>query len=457
MERKYLIDLIVWNNDKDRKPLLVIGARQVGKTYLIKDIFAETFYKNRYLRIDCSNNDDFVDFVYKNSTLSKVLEYIQVRFDFIADANHLLIFDEVQECLPLIKMMKHFCEERRDIPLIVTGSLVRIKLYRQTHKRGVFADKSFLFPVGKINQLVMYPLTFNEFLMNYKKPTYDYLKDHFINNKEIPLEIHNELMDIFNDYLFVGGMPEAVDIFIKNKGNKVIAYQKAYKKIKEIYSDYLSDMDLYQVSTESILRSRLIYRNIYSELNKETKNFQCSKINPKFKNRDLVSPIEWLITAQVINKSYQLKERVTSPLIESEESLYRLYLSDMGAFTYQSGLNAKNFVLDKNNVLSGIFYENYLSIELISHDKKLFYWKGKRNSEFEFILDIDGRIIPLDAKKSRGTLYSINEFRNHNSKDIVIKVSKNQYGFDNESKILTLPFYYFSLFLENIEKISVLK
>ncbi len=448
MDRVYLQKLIEWNKSEDRKPLLVLGARQVGKTYLIEELFAKRFYEGSYLRIDLSDDNEFVEYALANPTLSKVLEYIQVRYDFIPDKNHLLIFDEAQECLPIIQMMKHFCEKRRDIPLIVSGSLVRIRLQRQVHKRGGFANKSFLFPVGKINQLMIYPLTFNEFLLNYKKATFEYLKERFLKRDAIPDAIHEELMEIFDGYLFVGGMPEVVSTFIKNKENKLLAYNKVYEKTKEIYSDYLSDMELYQASQESILKSRLIYRNVYSQLNKENKNFKCSQIDPKFKNRDVMTPIEWLITANVVNKSYLLKERVTSPLIESDESLYRLYLSDMGAFTYQSGMNARSFCLDKKNALSGIFYENYLSTELVEHGQKLFYWKGKRDSEFEFILDLNGRIVPLDAKKSKGSLNSIKEFRSHNATDIVIKVSKNKYGFDEENKILTIPYYCFSLFLD---------
>lgn len=452
MERVYLKNLIEWNNDDDRKPLLVLGARQVGKTYLIKDMFAETFYKNNYLRIDCSDNEDFVNYVFKNSSLSNVLEYIKIHYDFVPDSKHLLIFDEVQECLPLIKMMKHFCEERRDVPLIVTGSLVRIKLYRQTHKRGSYANKSFLFPVGKINQLTMYPLTFNEFLMNYKKPTFEYLNDCFLNNKEIPFEIHNELMEIFNDYLFVGGMPEVVDIFIKNKDDKLLAYQKAHKKIKEIYSDYLDDMDLYQVSTESILRSRLVYRNIYSELNKECKNFKPSLIEKDSINRDMRSPIDWLTLSYVINKSTLVKEKVAIPLIDSNENLFRLYLSDVGMFTLQSNVNPTTFIdKDSSNTLSGIFYENYVANELTMGGYKLFYWKGKNNAEFEFIIEYGSNIIPIDVKKSKGTLSSLEKFKNHNKLFTAVKISQNYFGYNKDNKILTIPFYYVSFFINALK------
>ena len=204
MQRKYLNDLISWISDPKRKPLIIWGARQVGKSYLVEELFAKSYFKDRYLRIDCSDDRDFVDFVEKNDNLKKVLEYIELNYGFKADKDHLLIFDEAQECLPIVKMMKHFCEQRRDIPLIVTGSLVRIKIFRSAHKRGGYAkSNNFLFPVGKINQLYMFPLTFDEFLFNCNKNAYDYIKEHF--EKQIPIDptFHKQFLDLLNDFLLI--------------------------------------------------------------------------------------------------------------------------------------------------------------------------------------------------------------------------------------------------------------
>ncbi|MBE5763209.1 MAG: ATP-binding protein [Clostridiales bacterium] len=452
MDRKYLKDLIAWMNSEDRKPLLITGARQVGKTYLVKDLFAETYYKNRYLRLDCSNETEFVDFVYNNDNLQNVLDYIDLKYNFKLDKDHLLIIDEAQECLPIIKMMKHFCELRRDIPLIVTGSMVRIKLQRTARKRGGFAEgKSFLFPVGKIDELYVFPLTFDEFLYNVNRHYYDLIKKKYESKEQVENFEQTEFMDIFYDYLFVGGMPEAVDAFIKNKDSKSTAYRKAIDKIRELYDTYLNDMEMYQASQESIIRSKAIYNNIYKQLAKENKNFVGSFIQSDLKTRQLLSPIEWLVTAGIVNKSYLVKERVTSPLVYDQESFFRLYLFDMGLFTYQSGLNAATFITGKDNVMSGVYYENYVATELAARRLKLFYWKGKRDCEMEFLLDINSRIIPLDSKKKKGELTSLKEFRNHNKLDVAIKVSANNYGYDSVNKILTLPFYYLPFFLNDIQ------
>ena len=453
MKRKYLDDLIKWNDDSQRKPLMVWGARQVGKSYLIEELFAKVYYKGRYKRIDCSDDSDFVNYVLNNDKLSKVLEYIEIQYDFKPDKDHLLIFDEAQECLPIVKMMKHFCEQRRDIPVIVTGSLVRLKILRDAHKRGGYANNTkFLFPVGKINQLYMYPLTFDEFLMNFNNKAYEYLKKSFKNNEQIDFLMHKNLMDMFNDYLFVGGMPEVVDTFLSNQHNRLEAFEKVVVKTKEIYDDYLADMDLYQASPESIIRSRSIYKDIYKQLNKENKNFKFSLTENGAKSRDMANPIGWLVTAKVVNQSFLLKEKVTSPLIKDEDSLMRLYLSDIGMFTYQSGLNAKTFLSDKDNALSGIYYETFVSTELIARGFELFYWKGKRDSELEFIVNVGSRIIPIDVKKGKDKMTSLEEFRQHNKKDIAIKISSNQYGYDKQLKLLTVPFYYVPFLLDNLQK-----
>ena len=458
MKRKYLDDLIKWNNDSQRKPLMVWGARQVGKSYLIEELFAKVYYKDRYKRIDCSDDSDFVDYVFNNDKLSKVLEYIEIKYDFKPDKDHLLIFDEAQECLPIVKMMKHFCEQRRDIPVIITGSLVRLKILRDAHKRGGYANNTkFLFPVGKINQLYMYPLSFDEFLMNFNNKAYEYLKRTYKNNEQIDFLMHKDLMDMFNDYLFVGGMPEVVDTFLNNQQDRLEAFEKVVAKTKEIYDDYLADMDLYQASPESIIRSRSIYKDIYKQLNKENKNFKFSLTENGAKSRDMANPIGWLVTAKVVNQSFLLKEKITSPLIKDEDSLMRLYLSDIGMFTYQSGLNAKSFLSNKDNALSGIFYETFVSTELVSRGFELFYWKGKRDSELEFVVNIGTRIIPIDVKKGKDKMSSLEEFRQHNKKDIAIKISSNQYGYDKQQKLLTVPFYYVPFLLDDLQKGAIIE
>lgn len=448
MYRKYMKELIEWKDNPRRKPLMVWGARQVGKTYLIKDLFAKQFYDGKYIYVDCRTDHNFVDYCNLHVNAQEIINYLSLDRNMLINKDTLLIFDEAQECLPIITLMKYFCQDFREIPVIVTGSMVRIKIQRENRKRGNGKNNQFLFPVGKINQLTIYPLNFEEYLINRNKMLYDKILESYSKNINLDDAFHNKALDCFYEYLLVGGMPEAVDVFLESN-----SYQESRIVLKELYDNYLSDMELYQASPESIVRARKIFENIYVQLNKDTKNFMPSIIEKGAKGRDFRTPIDWLTLAFLVQKSSLIKEKVTIPLVDSNESLYRLYLCDVGMFSYQSGINATTFIRnDVDNSLSGIFFENYVANELTNAGIKLFYWKGKSNSEFEFIVEHDSNIIPIDVKKSRGTLNSLEKFKHHNKLNYAVKISKNKYGYDEERKILTLPYYYLFIFIKDLLK-----
>lgn len=226
--------------------------------------------------------------------------------------------------------------------------MVRIKLNRITNKRGVNKGEKFLFPVGKINQLTLYTLSFEEFLMNYNENLYNLICKNYATKEPLESYYHELALDTLYKYLLIGGMPEAVDVFLENE-----SYYESREVLKELYDNYLSDMMLYQASPESIIRTKNIFGNIYSELNKENKNFKASLIEKNAKIRDMKTPVDWLTTALLVHKSYLTNERVTCPLIQDEKANYRLYLSDTGMFSYQSGINTSSFInKDANNTLS---------------------------------------------------------------------------------------------------------
>lgn len=438
MERTAAQKLVEWNNNTKRKPLIVWGARQVGKTYLIKDIFAETYYKDNYIYIDCKIEEGVCDFCEKTANAEKIIEYISLLKGKQINENTLLIFDEVQECPNIVSALKYFCQDFRHIPVIATGSMVRIKIQRETRKRGAGANGKFLFPVGKINQITIYPMSFDEFLLNKNKMLYHAIKDAYENKQPLDTTIHELAMEQVYKYLLVGGMPEAVETYIED--DDLFASREI---LKVLYDNYLSDMQLYQASPEAILRSRKLFSNIYKELNKESKNFAPGLIEEKSKTRDYTTAIEWLTMAHIVNQSFQLKEHVTMPLIADNESNFRLFLGDIGMFSYQSGVNAASFIsAERENTLSGIFFENYVANELVAKELKLFYWRGKSSAELEFIVESNNKLYPIDVKKGRGVLNSLGKFANHNKFECAIKISKNNYGYNVEQKLLTIPFYF---------------
>lgn len=446
MERKYLKDLDSWLNDPLRKPLIVWGARQVGKTYLIRDIFAESRFKGRYLYIDCHRQKKFVSFCRTHGDVDEIIDYLSLQFHVTIDEKTLLIFDEAQECLPIISMLKYFCEDHREIPVILTGSMVRIKMERETKGRG--RKEGFLFPVGKINQLVVHPLDFEEFLLNSNKRLYDVLSRSYRDREPVDPAIGELALAYLYDYLLIGGMPEPLDAFLKTKSHKV-----ALDVLKDVYDNYLSDMSLYQMSKESFLRTHNVFSHIYSELNKENKNFKCSRLEEGSRNRDFYSPIQWLTFAYLVSKSNIVKEKVTVPLISQEEGLYRLYLNDMGIFSYQSQENATSFLSeDGKNSLKGIYYENFVACELVHNGFPLFYWKGKGDSELEFLIEHGGQAYPIDVKAKKGSLASLKKYREHNIVETAIKVSRSPLGYDENTRVLNIPFYQFFLFLKELKE-----
>lgn len=254
-----------------------------------------------------------------------------------------------------------------------------MKLKRESNKQGS-KKENFPFPIGKINHLTLFPFSFEEFLMNYNEKLYTKIVDSYKKKEKLDIELHNLAMDVLYKYLLIGGMPEALDVFLETG-----SYFESREVLKELYDNYLSDMSLYQASTESIIRSKDIFNNIYCELNKENKNFKASLIDSNFKSRDLKTPIDWLVTTMLVYKSRQVKELVTTPLIKKDDVNYRLYLSDIGMFTYQSNINSASFLNnDINNTLSGIFFENYVACEIINKGLNLFYWKKKMKLNLNF-------------------------------------------------------------------------
>lgn len=438
MERLAMQNLIAWTQNKKRKPLIVWGARQVGKTYLVKDLFAEKYYKDNYIYIDFKIDDNVNEFCQKTANAEKIIEYLSLLKGRHIDENTLLIFDEIQECPNIISALKYFCQDFRNIPVIATGSMIRIKIQRTTHKRGGSHEK-FLFPVGKINQITIYPLSFDEFLMNKNRIMYDTIQKAYKAKKPLEAAIHELAMEQVYRYLLVGGMPEAVDSYIED--GDLLASREI---LKELYDNYLADMELYQASQEAIVRSRALFSNIYKELNKENKNFSPSLVEAKAKTRDFATSIQWLTLAHIVIQSYQLKEHITMPLVADEDSYFRLFLCDMGMFSYQSGINSVSFVSnERENTLSGIFFENFIANELTAKGNNLFYWKGKSTAELEFIVESDNKLYPIDVKKGKGTLNSLEKFSNHNKFEYAIKTSRNNFGYNFEQKLLTVPFYFF--------------
>ncbi|MBR5965732.1 MAG: ATP-binding protein [Treponema sp.] len=444
MERLKVNELLEWLKNKRRKPLVVWGARQVGKSYLLEDLFAKKYFKD-YVYIDLKKDSEARSFFSSTCNPDEYLAYIEARFGKKISPKVPLIFDEVQQCHQVLSSLKYFCQDHRELPVIATGSLVRLSIKQNESNKD---DDEFLFPVGKIDSMTLYPVTFEEYLWNVNPNLLQKIKDAYKTKSELKAPYHQMAMDALHEYLTIGGLPEPLSIFIQDK-----SYVDATKTLKEVYENYLGDMASYNVSDEMILKTRNLYKNIFSQLNKENKNFKITAVEKGKSNRDYFSAYQWLELAHVIYRSKNVTGKVTVPITEKSDGLFRLYLADEGIFAYQSKVSqADFFVREKRDTLSGVFYENYVACEFAAKEIPLYYWTGKASHEFEFVVDSANRIYAIDAKKTRGGLNSLAEFRQFNPKAGAIKISSNNFGYNEENDILTIPHYAAFLLAEDLRQ-----
>lgn len=337
MERTKLQELKKWYANKRRKPLVIWGARQVGKTYLVKDLFAEKEFKD-YVYIDLKKDGDARDFFSTTSDAEKYLSYIEARYGKKISENVPLIFDEVQQCHQVLSALKYFKQDYPQLPVIATGSMVRLSIKHEESKNRKDNKDEFLFPVGAIDSINVYPLNFEEYLLNTNAVLLNRIKEAYRNKLPLERYEHELALNLLYEYLTIGGMPEAVSIFLEEK-----SFVDAKNALKEIYDNYLADMDSYNVSNETILRTKNVYKNIFSQLNKENKNFKITQIEKGKSNRDYFNAYQWLELARIVYRSRKKTGKVNLPLIEEEEGTFRLYLSDAGMFSYQSKVSQADF------------------------------------------------------------------------------------------------------------------
>jgi len=435
---------IEWKNSKDRKPLIVWGARQVGKSYLIKDLFAKNYFKE-YLYIDLKKDEEALNYFSITANSDKYISFIEMQYKKKLNKDCLLIIDEVQLSHNVLSSLKYFYQDHKEIPVIVTGSLVRLSLLNNKNDNG-------LFPVGKVNSMTLYPLTFEEYLINANKFLFDKINESY--TSMIPLDEgeHKLANNYLYEFLSIGGMPEVVKTFLDNK-----SYLDASKIQDDVYNDYINDITTYPIPVSMILKIKKVYENIFNQLNKENKNFKLSLIDYKKANRDYTDAYNWLEFSNTVYISHKLKERLTLPLY-SDDNLFRIYLIDSGLFAYQSKIKQNTFFVDnERNTLSGIFYENYIANELKSNDIPLFYWKGKNDFEFEFIVQCANSIIPIDVKKGNGKLNSLDNYKSYNKLELAVKFANCKLGYDKNRKILSIPLYMAYLAIKDIKNNNLIK
>lgn len=420
-------DLINWKDKKNRKPLLLYGARQVGKTYLVKE-FGNTYFEDMiYINFETNN---LVGKIFENDiNVQNIIKNLELFFGKkIIKEKTLIFFDEIQRNTRALSSLKYFCEDANDYFVVAAGSLLGVHINQ----------KDYSFPVGKVDFLTIYPLSFDEFLLN---SGYDGLiqeiKDCYNSNKKIDDTIHEKALDLYYDYLTLGGMPEVVNDYLVNKSLiGAIDYQK------NIVESYKNDITKYCEYTNLANKVIAAFDSIPVQLGKDNKKFQYKLIQKGGTSSIFGDSIDWLLNAGIVNKCIKTKIGIPLKMYEEVDS-FKLYMNDVGLLT-----NLSEFPLyllknrdAANDLMIGMLTENYVATTFKINGLNLNYWKNEYDSELDFILQSsNGNIIPVEVKTSIHTKSrSLNNYMTEYNPVYAIRISFKNFGFENNIK--SVPLY----------------
>lgn len=431
MKRFIAEKLVKWKESKNRKPLILRGARQVGKTFILKE-FGEKYYDSvAYFNFD---HDDGLSSLFNNTKDPKrILEQLAlISGKKINPETTLIIFDEVQECPDALNSLKYFKEEAPSYHVVCAGSLLGIKLSKTS------------FPVGKVEFLDMYPMTFSEFLLADNLENLVTLMKETKNIKAFPKIFEDMLIEKLKIYYIVGGMPEVVYSWVNDKD-----IEKVNKIQKDILDSYENDFSKH-VDSKEANKISLIWNGIPSQLARENKKFVYQVVKDGARAREYEGALNWLNDANLIAKCY-LVSKCSFPLKAYEDlSSYKIYMNDVGLLRRMSNLDSK-IILEGNKLFEefkGSFTENYVA-NVLNYllNEAPHYYTFSRN-EIDFVIQKNNKVIPIEVKSDKSTNHnSLTKYNNMNNNEISFRFSLN--NLNKDGKIINVPLY----FLEYIDNI----
>ena len=424
MERKMLKKLQKWKDDKEKMPLIIYGARQVGKTYTILS-FGKQYYKN-VAYINFEDNTEIAKIFEKDLEIERIIKELQVKLGItILKEDTLLFFDEIQACERALTSLKYFAENAPQYHVIAAGSLLGIAINRQKYS----------FPVGKVKMLTLYPLDFEEFLWAFnQKDLANMIREAFTENKEFAL--HSLANEYYRLYLAIGGMPRAVlEYREKQDMNFVTAV------LKDINNSYIADMAKYANPTETT-KIIAVYNIISAQLAKENKKFQYKLIKSGARAYEYETAINWLNASGIIIHCTKVKEGKLplSAFIEPES--FKIYMTDVGLLCNKFGIPTNVVIVENENLnnFKGALAENYVCSSLVQCGLTPYYWESNGKAEVDFVVqDKKGNIIPIEVKSSNHTRSkSLNIFKKLYDIPYTIRISTKNFGLENEIKCIPL-------------------
>ena len=423
MKRFILKELIKWKESKYRKPLILKGERQIGKTYILKQFGQENYEGVAYFNFD--HDEDLYNLFNNTKNPKRILE--QLAFIYgkaIIPGKTLIIFDEIQECPNALNSLKYFQEEANEYHIACAGSLLGIRLSHTS------------FPVGKVDFLNMYPMTFSEFLIaDNCENLVEYMKS--INKIEnIPDIFFNQLEEKLKAYFIIGGMPEAVNVWVNEKNMELV------NNVQEnILKAYESDFSKHTENNEANKIS-LIWNSIPSQLAKENKKFLYQTIKEGARAREYENALNWLNDANLIYKIYNVKKPSIPLIAYNDLSSFKIYMNDVGLLRRMSNLNSR-IVVEGNRLFEefkGAFTENYILNMLCTiFDTVPNYFTFDRH-EIDFIIQHENKIIPIEVKSGNSTNNaSLTRYNEKFNNELSIRFSMN--NLKRDEKILNIPLF----------------
>ncbi len=424
MKRNILNKLIAWKDDIDRKPLIIKGARQVGKTWIMKE-FGSTF-KDGYVYFNF-DEEPLLASIFKDTKNPAIIidKLSLLKNKKISPDNTLIIFDEIQECPDALNSLKYFNENAKEYHIVAAGSLL-----------GTLLAKPKSYPVGQVNTLNLDPLTFDEFLCAVDESLYSYYlsikKDQLIDDI-----FHNRLLEVFSTYLIVGGMPECVSSWITYKDPEKI--RRIQKEIIELYENDFSKHNG-NVNAGKIL---LVFRSIVSQLAKENKKFIYGTVKSGARAREFEGAIEWLVSAGMINRVVNIS-KIEYPLNAFDIlGQFKLYFFDTGLLKNMAGLDNGEILLDTAYQFKGPLIENYVLQQIKNEFTVPPHYYSNKNGELDFLIQDKTNIIPIEVKA--GNNKKATSFKKYiKEKNPTVAIRYSTMGYRKDGEITNIPLYLVS-------------
>jgi len=424
MYRSAVEKLEKWKNSKDRKPLVIYGARQVGKTWLMKEFGAKSYDSVAYISFD---SDSLLKNIFeKDFDVARIIRELSIAAGVNISPDTLIIFDEVQECPRALTSLKYFNETANEFQIIAAGSLL-----------GVMTLEGTGFPVGKVDIITMYPMSFFEFLDAVDSRFLQILIDLDLSSIAT---FHDSIVDLLRQYFFTGGMPAAVKRYSDTHDfGEVRDVQRAI--LDSYYADFAK-----HIPSIYIARTRDIWESVPTQLAKENKRFLYSDMKEGSRGRNYELALNWLANTNLIHKLYRVSLPYMPLVGYKQPAVFKLYMNDIGLLSARAGLDIKSYIDDSGKTFShykGGLAEQFVLQELIAANDKLpvFYWATDKNTaEIEFLIQYENEIIPLEVKYGKNVrAESLNAYRNEYRPAHSIRTSLKKYGIVDD--LYSVPLY----------------